>query len=64
MSDVKKECFEISLPTLLAISHDIVQRAIRCGVSDEFLANCIVRFPEKQKEDEFTYELGFPKFPF
>lgn len=64
MMDEKNTYFEISLPALVEITNDILTRAVRAGFSEAYLKECVVRIPKDQNENELTYDLGFPQFPF
>ncbi len=65
MKTAEKEAYlEISLPALVQITNDILQRAIRAGFSDEYLKCCVVRLPKEQDENNIHYDLGFPEYPF
>ena len=55
---------EISLPALIKITNDIVQRAVRAGFSGDYLKCCVVRLPKDQDENNLSYDLGFPEYPF
>lgn len=60
----KVDYLEISLPVLVQITNDIVQRAVRAGFTDDYLKSCVVRLPKVQDENNLYYDLGFPKYPF
>ncbi len=60
----KVDYLEISLPALVQITNDIVQRAVRAGFSDDYLKCCVVRLPKEQDENNLCYDLGFPEYPF
>ena len=60
MADIKCGYFEISFPALLAITNDIMQRAISLDIPDNVLDNCVIRIPDKQDTENFCYDFGFP----
>ncbi len=54
--------FEISLPALIKITKDIVERAFRAGFSADNWKCCVVRLPKEQNENSLRYELDFPEY--
>lgn len=59
MEKQNNDYYEMSVAVLLNIAGDIMERALKAGLTPEFMSHCVVRLPKDQEENTYSYDLGY-----